>query len=197
VSLGLPAAATTELADCPPVQGITCQGWVTDDAGVLGDRADLEEAAGRLVASTGSQIAVVITQSSGNMSPRELAEDIGNTWGVGDAERNDGIVVLVALDERRTEIVTGPGAALADDEADFAAGLADSFFGAGDYDGGISAILGGIQQFIGDGQEPGEPEPFPRRRRTRRRGSGRHHRHPGRPGSRRDGSGRRDGRGTA
>ena len=130
-----PAAATTDtttqLAECPAVEGITCQGWVTDDAGVLEDRARLEEAVGRVVAETGSQIAVVITQTSGDLSPAELAAEIGNTWGVGDSERNDGVVVLVALDERRTEVDSGPGAGLTDDDASFAAGLGDSFFAAG------------------------------------------------------------------
>jgi hypothetical protein len=35
VSLGLPAAATTDLADCPPVQGVTCQGWAVSMASIL------------------------------------------------------------------------------------------------------------------------------------------------------------------
>ncbi|NIR35636.1 MAG: hypothetical protein GWN07_06470, partial [Actinobacteria bacterium] len=49
---------------------------------------------------------------SGSRTPRALAEAIGNTWGVGDPGLDDGIVVLVALEERRTEIVTGSGLTL-------------------------------------------------------------------------------------
>ena len=38
-----------------------------------------------------------------------IAQDLGNTWGVGDPDLDDGIVVVVNLGDRWTAIETGPG----------------------------------------------------------------------------------------
>lgn len=136
-------------AGCPEVAGITCDGFVTDTAGVIADDSHLEEVVDRVVEATGHEIAVVVVPSSPDNDPGQLAVDIGNGWGVGDADRDDGVVVVVDIGARRTEIRTGPGAVLSN--ASFLAGLGDSFFGAGDFDSGISAILGGIETTFVDG----------------------------------------------
>ncbi|MDX1692063.1 MAG: TPM domain-containing protein, partial [Acidimicrobiia bacterium] len=143
-----PAAAQTEApASCPPVEGIVCDGWVTDAAGVVADDAVLEEAVQRVVEDHGHQIAVVIAPSSGDRTPRALAEAIGNTWGVGDADADDGIVVLVSLEERRTEIVTGSGLTVPGLSSVASAG--DTGFRNGDFDAGIQAILGALAIRLG------------------------------------------------
>ncbi|MCB2223665.1 MAG: TPM domain-containing protein [Actinobacteria bacterium] len=163
LALPLPAGAQ-EGPTCPEFEGVACEGWVTDTAGVVADDAALEAAVGRVVAAHGHEIAVVVIGSSGSLSPREFAEGLGNTWGVGDAAANDGIVVLVAIGERRTEIVTGSGLTLGG--LDDVAAAGNSFFGAGDYDGGISAILGSLDALLAGGAAPvptvdpgGEPSP--------------------------------------
>ena len=99
---GRPAVAQTEAPTCPEYRGVVCDGWFTDDAGVVTDDGALEATIGRVVANHGHQIAVVVIDSSGTISPREFAEGLGNTWAVGEAGVDDGIVVLVALSERRT-----------------------------------------------------------------------------------------------
>src|SRR3990170_4029653 len=106
--LALPA--TAQIADCPAYEGITCDGWVTDAAGVLTYRDRVEQTAGRFVEATDHQIAVVVVSDTGGQDPRSFAEELGNTWGVGDPDEDDGVVLLVSLGDRRTEIVTGPGA---------------------------------------------------------------------------------------
>src|SRR5690606_41277586 len=78
-----PLAAQT--ADCPEDEGITCQGWVTDDARVLADRERLEATAARFVEATGHENAAVTVTSTGRLAPRLVAEEHGITRGVRDA----------------------------------------------------------------------------------------------------------------
>lgn len=133
-----PAAPT----ECGVYEGVTCQGWFTDDAGVVEDDQRIEDAIDRVVGRYGHQIAVVIVSDSRGQSPADFAAALGNAWGVGDPERNDGIVVLVSLEERRTEVVTGPGVSLPESVV---ASAGDSYFAVGDFDFGVSAIVGSIQ----------------------------------------------------
>jgi uncharacterized membrane protein YgcG len=155
-----PGSALAQPATCPPYQGIVCDGWVTDAAGVLLSDETVEAAAGRIVATHGHEIAVVVVGTTGSIPPDQFAAGIGNTWGVGAAEADDGIVVLVALAERRTEIVTGPGVRVAGLDSVAAAG--NSFFGDGDYDLGVVAILSALDLALaGGGVTPpvqGDPE---------------------------------------
>lgn len=150
------AAAQEAPAGCPPYEGVTCEGWVTDEAGALSDPAGLEELVDSLVAEFGHEIAVVIVTTTGGLSPQEFAEGLGNTWGVGTAGENDGVVVLVAVNDRETWVATGEGVDLS--EAAIAP-LGNSYFGNGDFDRGVSSILGGIASSF-EAQAQGEPDPF-------------------------------------
>ena len=162
VALALAFAAPVraqETPTCPVFEGITCDGWFTDAAGVVDDDALIEDAAGRLVEEHGHEIAIVIVHTSGSRSPRQFAADLGNAWGVGDADRDDGIVVLVALDERRTEIVTGPGVVI--DGLDDIAALGNPFFADGDFAAGIVTILTGLDLALADPASPPTTAPSP------------------------------------
>ncbi len=150
------APAFAQTIECPEFEGITCDGWVTDAAGVIDDDQSLEDAVGRVVARYGHQIAMVVVADTGSMDTNQFAQDLGNAWGVGDAELDDGIVVVVNLGDRRTAIETGPGIAIPTSQLDFVAGLGNSFFGAEDYDGGLAAIVGGIEQTLA-GMAPTDP----------------------------------------
>lgn len=162
--LAFPLPVAGQEGDCPEYRGLTCDGWVTDAAGVLSNRDRVEQTAGRFVQDTQHEIAVVTVEATAPLAADQFAEELSNTWGVGDPQENDGIVVLVALEERRTEIVTGPGAALSDDVLSQIASLGDDFFAGGDFDGGLTAILTGLsQQYTAaptDGDRPrSEEEP--------------------------------------
>ncbi|MEM7786874.1 MAG: TPM domain-containing protein [Bacteroidota bacterium] len=85
---------------------------VNDDTSTLAaaERDALER---KLVAfddSTGSQIAVVIVASTNGVAPVDYATEILRSWGVGRADVNDGVVVLVATEDREVFIATGFGA---------------------------------------------------------------------------------------
>ena len=151
---GAPAAA--QPADCPPVQGITCDGWVTDAAGVIEDDAGLESLVSGVVQNFGRQIAVVIVDSTGSTSASSFAQDIGNTWGVGLAGEDDGVVVLIAVSDRWTQIEHGPGVDL---NPDAISTLGNASFASGDFDGGVAAIVGGLSATF-EAQANGESDPF-------------------------------------
>ncbi len=133
-----------EPANCGTYEGVVCRGWFSDDAGVVEDDDTIESAVGALVVRYGNEIAVVTVSESPYGSPLEFAQDLGNAWGVGDAERQDGIVVLVDVGNRRTEMTAGPGVP----ELDYTriTGAGNSFFGRGDFDSGIIAIVGSLEQ---------------------------------------------------
>jgi uncharacterized protein len=60
--------------------------------------------------STSTQIAVVLMRSTGNYDIAEYAVKLGRAWGVGQKGKNNGVVLLAALDDRKVTIQTGYGA---------------------------------------------------------------------------------------
>lgn len=59
--------------------------------------------------STSNQIAVVIMKSVGDYDINEYTYKLGRDWGVGGKEKNNGVVLLVALGDRKLSIQTGYG----------------------------------------------------------------------------------------
>ncbi len=98
--------------------------------------------------SSSTQIAVVIIKSVGDYDIGEYGTELGRRWGIGQAGKNNGILILVALGDRKMTIQTGYGVegALPDivtqqiRENDI-----NPRFKAGDYYGGLNA---GIDQII-------------------------------------------------
>ena len=85
---------------------------MNDYAGLLApaERDALER---KLVAfddSTSTQIAVVILRTLHGADPAMFATELGQAWGVGGAEGDNGVVVLVAVDDHDVFIATGQGA---------------------------------------------------------------------------------------
>lgn len=59
--------------------------------------------------STSTQLAVVIMRSVGEYDINEYAAKLGRAWGVGQQGKNNGIVLLVALNDHKVAIQTGYG----------------------------------------------------------------------------------------
>jgi uncharacterized protein len=59
--------------------------------------------------STSNQIAVIIIPGTGNYSVEEVALEIIRKWGVGNKDKNNGIILLVAKDDRKLRIEVGYG----------------------------------------------------------------------------------------
>lgn len=59
--------------------------------------------------STSNQIVVVTIKSTGEYDIQDVALKILRDWGVGNKEKNNGIVLLAAIDDRKIWIATGYG----------------------------------------------------------------------------------------
>ena len=149
----LPLSALPALAQdspsCPEFEGITCEGFVTDRAGVIDNDGILESEAARIEGMYGAQVAVVLVNSVGSWSLERFAVELGNAWGVGSAERDDGIVVIVDVEGRMTWVEYGDGLKDFPRKPEDIAALANAGFRNQDFDAGVLAILSGL----GDGLE--------------------------------------------
>lgn len=59
--------------------------------------------------STTAQVAVVALNSIGDATPKDFAHDLFNHWGLGYAKKDNGLLILLVLDQRRVEFETGYG----------------------------------------------------------------------------------------
>lgn len=84
---------------------------VTDFTNTLSD-TEQQQLEHKLVAfddSTSTQIAVVIMKSVGSYDINDYAQRLGRAWGIGQKGKNNGVVVLVAIGDRKVSIQTGYG----------------------------------------------------------------------------------------
>lgn len=126
---------------------------VNDFANILPQDAEtrVSKTLADLKTSNGVEITLVTLPAFapylGDLSLKDYATNLFNTWGVGDATRNDGILVLVFPTEREMRITLGSGYGLEWDRAADEAierGFIPSFRD-GDYVGGIET---GVQHTI-------------------------------------------------
>jgi uncharacterized protein len=72
----------------------------------------IKELEDKLVAyddSTSNQVVVVMIPTTGNYEDEEVALEILRKWGVGNKDKNNGVVFLIAKDDRKMRIETGYG----------------------------------------------------------------------------------------
>ncbi len=84
---------------------------VTDRTGTLTE-SQIDALEQKLVAidnKTSTQIAVVIVPNTGGVDVADYATELGRAWGVGGKEFNNGVVLLIAKDDRKLNISTGYG----------------------------------------------------------------------------------------
>lgn len=101
--LAAPAAAQ----NFPPLTG-----RVVDQAGLLRPEQvyDLTSKSEALEAATGRQFVVATVKSLEGRTIEEYGYQLGRKWGIGDEKRDDGVILLVAPNEKKVRIETGYGA---------------------------------------------------------------------------------------
>ncbi len=96
--------------------------FINDYADVIDSSAEDEiySRAAALYEKTGAQAVVVAAKNLGGEEPADYALGLGRQWGVGDKKKNNGVVILFALEERQIYIAVGYGleGALPDIKAD-------------------------------------------------------------------------------
>src|SRR5688500_16404297 len=87
------------------------QGYVSDFANVIdtSSKGQLEAYCAKLQASTNVQLALVTVASLQGEPIEEVARSIAKAWGVGRKDENDGMLLLLAIGERRTRLEVGSG----------------------------------------------------------------------------------------
>ena len=133
----------------PPKSGTL----VTDYTNTLSadDKQRLEN---KLVAyndSTTTQIAVVMMKSIGEYDINEYGQKLGRAWGIGSKGKNNGILLLVAIDDHKLAIQTGYGAEGAVPDAITHSIIQNDItprFKQGDYYGGINAGTDDLMKYM-------------------------------------------------
>ena len=146
VSIAFAALLTTSCAAEaePKVEpALELTGRVVDAAGILSPEFEKQVTTrlARVEEDTLVQLVVATTPTLDGNNINEYSLDLANAWGLGDAKRNDGLLVLVAPKERRVRIEVGYGLekAVTNDEAQT---IIDKkilpHFRGGDFETGIS-----------------------------------------------------------
>ena len=104
-ALGASAASAVEWKTLKP------QGYVSDFARVIdaGTRDRLENYCGIVERSTGAQIALVTIPSLEGEPIEDVANTIFRAWGVGQKGKDEGIMLLLAIRDRRSRLEVGYG----------------------------------------------------------------------------------------
>lgn len=146
VVLALPGAAQDLPAPLSP--------YVSDYAGVLDQAAEARLTARlrALRADPGVEVAVVtLARLPGGADGLEAyATALFNAWGIGDVQANDGVLLLLAVEDRAARIELGAGYPPVWDNraARVMAALMVPRFAAGDPAGGLEAGLQGLEEYV-------------------------------------------------
>ena len=115
---------------------------------VSGDTEDyINEQNTALSDKTGAQIAVVTVEFLDGEDIDDYAVALFNKWGIGSADKNNGVLILLAIGEENYYALTGKGL-----ERDLPAGTLgdllydylESDFAAGDYDAGVRSVFDAV-----------------------------------------------------
>jgi len=129
-------------------------GFVTDAASILTvqEEQQLEDDLSAYRDETSNEIAVLIIKSLDGEVAADLAVNVGRAWGVGTSENDNGIFILISLEERDLFIATGYGLEGAVPDL-VAKGVIDEdilpHFREGNYFDGILAGVDALKKHIG------------------------------------------------
>src|SRR5260370_583918 len=87
------------------------QGYVSDFAGVVDaqSKSELENYAARVQQQTGAEMALVTIQSLNGEPIEDVANTIFRAWGVGKKGKDEGILLLLSVGDRRDRLEVGYG----------------------------------------------------------------------------------------
>lgn len=85
--------------------------WAVDLTGTLpaGTLAELNRLGDDVKARTGAELVVVVVGSTDGIKPRDFALRLSNSWGIGERDKDNGLLVFAALNDRKVEILLGDG----------------------------------------------------------------------------------------
>ena len=150
--------ASASALDFPPLTG-----RVVDQAGILNSdiRGDLADKLKDLEEKSGIQLVVATVTSLQGSDIETYANELFRTWKLGQAQKNNGVLLLVAPNERKVRIEVGYG--LEGTLTDAVASVIISSaivprFKNGDFPGGIERGVGGILDVLGGDTADWQPQ---------------------------------------
>lgn len=150
-ALVLAVSAVTYAED---ITTIRPTGYVTDLAGILQPQArtQLEAMCTELEQKTGAQMAVVTVKSLDGEQVQQYANDLFKHLGVGKQKESNGVLLLVAPNDRKywTEVGYGLEPVINDARAGDAGRLMVPYFRQGDYSRGVTAAAAQLAKYIAD-----------------------------------------------
>ena len=167
LAIGVSAAGARGALGQPAVPPLT--GRVVDNADLLSPSVEAALTA-QLTAhedSTSNQIAVLTVPSLNGENLEQWATEVFRTWGLGRADEDNGVLILIARDDRKIRIEVGYG--LEGSLTDAAAGAIirnemTPRFRDGDFEGGtmaaVEAVIGTIQGEYVPPEESSEDMPW-------------------------------------
>jgi uncharacterized protein len=99
------------LAHAQQIQIPSPRGYVNDFAGVINedDEEKIHVLGLELEQKTGAQLAVVTVHEMGGMTAEEYSVKLFEAWGIGDKIKDNGVLLFLAMQERRLRIEVGYG----------------------------------------------------------------------------------------
>jgi uncharacterized protein len=151
-------AVSASALDFPPLTG-----RVVDQAGILNAdiRGDLADKSKDLEEKSGIQLVVATVTSLQGSDIETYANELFRTWKLGQAQKNNGVLLLVAPNERKVRIEVGYG--LEGTLTDAVASVIISSaivprFKSGDFPGGIERGVGDILDVLGGDTTDWQPQ---------------------------------------
>lgn len=165
---GLCVAATVGVgalagpAQAAPSPYPKAEGFVVDTAGKISaaDEAALERQLKAYKRETGNEVAVLVVSTLEGRTVETYATGVFNTWGVGKKDKNNGVLLLVAMKERKLRIEVGRGLRKVLDDEEAATILDDRvrpLLRTGDVSGAVQAGAAAIQVELDAGPDADAP----------------------------------------
>jgi uncharacterized protein len=105
LALAAPAPCRAEEPKIPPYAG-----HVTDTAGVMGEwAARTEKLCSEIKQQTTAEVAVLTVKSTVPLETQQYAQKVFDQWKIGKKGKDNGILFLVAVDDKKMWIATGYG----------------------------------------------------------------------------------------
>jgi uncharacterized protein len=106
--------ATSAAAQSVDPRGIASprpDGWIVDRADLISPagEAEINARVDAVKRTSGGEIAVVTLPTIGGGDHRQWATTLFNHWGIGDADADNGVLLLIAIDDRAAELILGDG----------------------------------------------------------------------------------------
>jgi uncharacterized protein len=148
------AMAARGVVRAEDIKQIRPTGYVTDLAHIVEPqtKAQLEALCAQLEQKTGAQLTIITVRSLDGNEVQQYANDLFKQLGVGQKKQDNGVLLLVAPNERKywTEVGYGLEPVINDARAGDAGRLMVPYFRQGNYSAGIAAAAWQLANYIAD-----------------------------------------------